>query len=193
MKICSFHFLFVPLRPKYKFDILIMKLTDIRKNVVTTYHYTTIGGEELVFENGKDCHKAREKDVREWHSRLISKEYLNCAKGVYLIKCNREMYEGKNFIVFNGMVVCDNVRLDADGKIDDFDGNIFLTQVGRLWSYHIPSLEIRSNVSKYFSNQRNIDGITDCWNKGWFCCTYEKTVDIFVNAIDGGYEIEKLM
>ena len=27
-----------------------MKLADIRKNVVTTYHYTTIGGEELVFE-----------------------------------------------------------------------------------------------------------------------------------------------
>ena len=148
MKICSFHFLFVPLRPKYKFDISIMKLADIRKNVVTTYHYTTIGGEELVFENGKDCHKAREKDVREWHSRLISKEYLNCAKGVYLIKCNREMYEGKNFIVFNGMVVCDDVRLDADGKIDDFNGNIFLTQVGRFWTYHIPSLEIRSNVSK---------------------------------------------
>lgn len=110
-----------------------------------------------------------------------------------LIYCNREMYEGKNFIVFNGMVVCDDVRLDADGKIDDFDGNIFLTQVGRFWSYHIPSREIRSNVSKYFSNQRNIDGITDCWNKGWFCCTYEKTVDILVNAIDGGYEIEKLM
>ena len=193
MKICSFHFLFVPLRPKYKFDISIMKLADIRKNVVTTYHYTTIGGEELVFENGKDCHKAREKDVREWHSRLISKEYLDCAKGVYLIKCNREMYEGKNFIVFNGMVVCDDVRLDADGKIDDFDGNIFLTQVGRLWSYHIPSLEICSNVSKYFSDQRNVDGITDCWNNGWFCCTYEKTVDILVNAIDGGYEIEKLM
>ena len=47
MKICSFHFLFVPLRPKYNFDISIMKLADIRKNVVTTYHYTTIGGEEL--------------------------------------------------------------------------------------------------------------------------------------------------
>ena len=59
--------------------------------------------------------------------------------------------------------------------------------------YHIPSLEIRSNVSKYFSDQRNVDGITDCWNNGWFCCTYEKTVDILVNAIDGGYEIEKLM
>ena len=35
--------------------------------------------------------------------------------------------------------------------------------------------------------------VTDCWNKGWFCCTYEKTVDILINAIDGGYEIEKLM
>lgn len=40
---------------------------------------------------------------------------------------------------------------------------------------------------------KNVDGITDCWNKGWFYCTYEKTVDILVNAIDGGYEIEKLM
>lgn len=170
-----------------------MKLTDIRTNVVTTYHYTTIGGDELVFENGKDCYKARENDVREWHYRLISKEYLDCANGVYLIKCNREMYEGKNFIVFNGMVVCDDVRLDADGKIDDFYGNIFLTQVGRFWSYHIPRHEIRSNVSKYFSDQRNVDGITDSWNNGWFSCTYAKTVDIFVNAIDGGYEIEKLM
>ena len=87
-----------------------MKLEDIRKNVVTTFHYTTIGGEELVFDNGRDCYKARENDIREWYSKLISKEYLDCAKGVYLIKCNREMYEGKNFIVFNGMVVCDDVR-----------------------------------------------------------------------------------
>lgn len=96
-----------------------MKLSDIKKNVITTYHYTTIGGDELVFENERDCYKARENDVLQWYSRLISKEYLNCAKGVYLIKCKREMYEGKNFIVFNGMVVCDNVSLDADGKIDD--------------------------------------------------------------------------
>ena len=64
-----------------------MKLTDIKKNVVTTFHYTTIGGEELVL----DCYKAREKDVLQWYSRLISNEYLNCAKGVYLIKCKREM------------------------------------------------------------------------------------------------------
>ena len=97
-----------------------MKLEDIRKNVVTTFHYTTIGGEELVFDNTKDCYKVRETDIREWHSKLISKEYLDCAKGVYLIKCKRDMYEGKNFIVFNGMVVCDDVRLDEDGKIDDF-------------------------------------------------------------------------
>ena len=103
------------------------------------------------------------------------------------------MYEGKNFIVFNGMVVCDNVRLDADGKIDDFYGNIFLTQVGRFWSYHIPYNEIRNNLSDYFSDERNVYGITDCWNYGWFSCTYDKTVDILVNAVDGGYEIEKLM
>ena len=109
----------------------IMKLADIRKNIVTTYHYTTIGGEELVFENESDCYKAREKDIRQWHSRLISNEYLNCANGVYLIKCKREMYLGKNFLVFNGMVVCDNVYLDTDGKIEDFDGNTFLIQVGR--------------------------------------------------------------
>ena len=170
-----------------------MKLTDIRKNVVTTYHYTTIGGEELIFENEGDCCKAREKDIRQWHSRLISNEYLNCANGVYLIKCKREMYLGKNFLVFNGMVVCDNVYLDTDGKIEDFDGNTFLIQVGRFWSYHIPYREIRTNLSNYFSEQRNIDGITDCWNKGWFCCTYEKTVDILINAVDGGYKIEKLM
>lgn len=37
-----------------------MKLADIKKNVVTTYHYTTIGGDELVFENERDCYKARE-------------------------------------------------------------------------------------------------------------------------------------
>lgn len=170
-----------------------MKLADIRKNVVTTYHYTTISGEELVFENDSDCYKARKKDIREWHSRLVSKEYLDCAKGVYLIKCKREMCEGKNFIVFNGMVVCDNVRLDTDGKISDFYGNIFLIQVGRFWSYHIPHREICFNLSKYFSDQRIVDGITDCWNKGWFCNTYEKTVDILVNAVDGGYKIEKLM
>lgn len=170
-----------------------MKLADIRKNVVTTYHYTTIGGGELVFENERDCYKVRENDVCQWHSRLISKEYLDCANGVYLIKCKREMYEGKNFIVFNGMVVCDNVSLDADGKITDFCGNIFLIQVGRFWSYHVPHREICFNLSNYFSNQRNVDGIADCWNKGWFCCTYEKTVDILVNAVDGGYEIEKLM
>ena len=103
------------------------------------------------------------------------------------------MYEGKNFIVFNGMVVCDNVSLDKDGKIDDFCGNIFLIQVGRFWSYHVPYSEIRFGLSNYFSNQKIVDGITDCWNKGWFSCTYEKTVDILVNAIDGGYEIEKLM
>ena len=36
-----------------------MKLEDIRKNVVTTFHYTTIGGEELVFDNERDCSKAR--------------------------------------------------------------------------------------------------------------------------------------
>lgn len=103
------------------------------------------------------------------------------------------MCEGKNFIVFNGMVVCDNVRLDTDGKISDFYGNIFLIQVGRFWSYHIPHREICFNLSKYFSDQRIVDGITDCWNKGWFCNTYEKTVDILVNAVDGGYKIEKLM
>lgn len=170
-----------------------MKLSDIKKNVITTYHYTTIGGDELVFENERDCYKARENDVLQWYSRLISKEYLNCAKGVYLIKCKREMYEVKNFIVFNGMVVCDNVSLDADGKIDDFYGNIFLIQVGRFWSYHVPYSEIRFSLSNYFSDQNIVDGITDCWDKGWFSCTYEKTVDILVNAIDGGYEIEKLM
>ena len=43
----------------------IMKLADIKKNVITTYHYTTIGGDELVFENERDCYKARENDVRE--------------------------------------------------------------------------------------------------------------------------------
>ena len=170
-----------------------MKLEDIRKNVVTTFHYTTIGGEELVFDNDKDCYKAREKDIREWHTKLISKEYLDCAKGVYLIKCNREMYEGKNFIVFNGMVVCDDVRLDEDGKIADFKGNIFLTQVGRFWSYNIPYNEIRNSISDYFSDERNVNGINDCWNDGWFSCTYDKTVDILVNAVDGGYEIENLM
>ena len=180
-----------------------MKLSDIKKNVVTTYHYTMIGGDELVFENERDCYNARENDVREWYSRLISKEYLDCAKGVYLIKCKREMYDfikceceiydGKNFIIFDGMVVCENVRLDADGNIADFYGNIFLTQVGRFWSYHVPRREICSSVSDYFSDQRNVDGITNSWNKGWFSCTYENTVDILVNAVDGGYEIEKLM
>ena len=170
-----------------------MKLEDVRKNVVTTFHYTTIGGEELVFDNGRECYKARENDVREWYARLISKDYLNCANGVYLIKCKREMDEGKNFIIFNGMVVCDDVRLDADGKIDDFDGNIFLTQGGRFWSYHIPNNEIRNSVSNYFSDQNNVDGIIDSWNNGWFSCTYAKTVDILINAVDGGYEIEKLM
>ena len=170
-----------------------MKLEDIRKNVVTTFHYTTIGGEELVFDNTKDCYKAREKDIREWHSKLISKEYLDCAKGVYLIKCKRKMYEGKNFIVFNGMVVCDDVRLDEDGKIADFKGNIFLTQVGRFWSYHIPRNEIRNSISDYFSDERNVNGIINSWNDCWFSCTYAKTVEILVNAVDGGYEIEKLM
>ena len=170
-----------------------MKLEDIRKNVVTTFHYTTIGGEELVFDNGRDCYKARENDIREWHSKLISKEYLDCANGVYLIKCKREMYEGKNFIVFNGMVVCDKVRLGSYGNIADFRGNIFLTQVGRFWSYHIPRNEIRNSVSNYFSDERNVNGITDCWHDGWFSCTYETTVDILVNAIIGGYEIENLM
>ena len=170
-----------------------MKLEDIRKNVVTTFHYTTISGEELVFDNGRDCYKARENDIREWHSRLISKEYLDCAKGVYLIKCKREMYEGKNFIIFNGMVVCDDVRLDEDGKINDFKGNIFLTQVGRFWSYHIPRNEIRNSVSDYFSDERNVNGIINSWNDGWFSCTYDKTVDILVNVVDGGYEIKKLM
>ena len=170
-----------------------MELADIRKNVLTTYHYTTIGGEVLVFENEKDCYKARENDVREWHTRLISKDYLDCAKGVYLIKCNSEMFEGRNFIVFDGMVVCDKVRLGSYGNIADFRGNVFLAQVGRFWSYHIPHREICFNVSDYFSDQRNIDGITDSWNKGWFSCTYETTVNILVNAVDGGYEIEKLM
>lgn len=170
-----------------------MKLEDIRKNVVTTYRYTTIDGKELVFDDGMDCYTARKDDIRDWHHRLISKEYLDCANGVYLIKCKREMYEGKNFIVFNGMVVCDDVRLDEGGKIDDFKGNIFLTQVGRFWSYHIPRNEIRNGISDYFSDQRNVKGITDCWHNGWFSCTYEKTVDILVNAVDGGYEIEKLM
>ena len=42
-----------------------MKLEDIRKNVVTTFHYITIGGEELVFDDAKDCYKARENDIRE--------------------------------------------------------------------------------------------------------------------------------
>ena len=170
-----------------------MKLADIRKNVVTTYHYTTIGGDELVFDNVMDCYKARDNDVHEWYYRLISKDYLDCANGVYLIKCKREMYEGKNFIIFNGMVVCDDVRLDEDGKIYDFNGNVFLTQVGRFWSYHIPRNEICNSVSNYFSDQRNVDGITNSWNNGWFFCTYEKTVDILVNVVDGGYEIEKLM
>ena len=170
-----------------------MKLADIRKNVVTTFHYTTIGGDELVFDNEKDCYKAREDDVRLWHSKLISKEYLDCANGVYLIKCKREMYDGMNFIIFNGMVVCDDVNLDADGKIDDFYGNIFLTQVGRFWSYYIPYNEIRNSLSNYFSDQRNVDGIIDSWDNGWFSCTYEKTVNILINAVDGGYEIEKLM
>ena len=77
MKICSFHFLFVPLRPKYKFDILIMKLADIRKNVVTTYHYTTIGGEELIFENEGDCCKAREKDIGYSHFIRLSVDSTN--------------------------------------------------------------------------------------------------------------------
>ena len=170
-----------------------MKLEDIRKNVVTTFHYTTIGGDELVFDNAKDCYKVRENDIREWHSKLISKEYLDCAKGVYLIKCKREMYEGKNFIIFNGMVVCDDVRLDEDGKIYDFNGNVFLTQVGRYWSYHIPRNEICNSVLDYFSDERNVNGIINSWNDGWFSCTYDKTVGILVNAVDGGYEIEKLM
>ena len=170
-----------------------MKLTDIRNNVDTTYHYTTIGGDELVFDNPKDCYEARENDIREWYSKLISNEYLDCAKGVYLIKCKREMYEGKNFIIFNGMVVCGDVRLNEGCKIDDFKGNIFLTQVGRFWSYHIPRNEIRNSVSNYFSDERNVNGITDCWNDGWFSFTYDKTVDILVNAVDGGYEIENLM
>ena len=170
-----------------------MKLTDIRNNVATTYHYTTICGEELVFDNDKDCYEARENDIREWYSLLISKEYLDCAKSVYLVKCKREMYEGKNFIVFNGMVVCDKVRLGSHGNIADFRGNIFLTQVGRFWSYRIPRNEICNSVSNYFSDQRNVDGITNSWNNGWFFCTYEKTVGILVNAVDGGYEIEKLM
>ena len=91
------------------------------------------------------------------------------------------------------MVVCDNVSLDEDGKIDDFCGNVFLIQVGRFWSYHIPYSEIRFGLSKYFSDQKIVDGITDCWNRGWFSCTYEKTMDILVNVIDGGYEIEKLI
>ena len=108
-----------------------MKLEDIRKNVVTTFHYTTIDSEELVFDNDRDCYKARENDIREWYSRLISKVYLDCVNGVYLIKCKREIFEGKNFIVLNGMVVCDDVRLDEDERIDEFKGNIFLTQVGR--------------------------------------------------------------
>ena len=139
-----------------------MKLADIRKNVVTTYHYTTTGGEELLFDNVMDDYKARDNDVYEWYYRLISKEYLDCANGVYLIKCNREMFEGENFMIFNGMVVCDDVCLDADGKIDNFKGNIFLTQVGRFWSYHIPRNEIRNSVSNYFSDERNVNGITDC-------------------------------
>ena len=91
------------------------------------------------------------------------------------------------------MVVCENVRLDADDNIVDFYGNIFLTQVGRFWSYYIPYNEIRNSLSNYFSDQRNVDGITNSWNNGWFFSTYEKTVDILVNAVDGGYEIEKLM
>lgn len=52
-----------------------MKLEDIRKNVVTTFHYTTIGGEELVFDNGMDCYKARENDIREWHSKRYYKQH----------------------------------------------------------------------------------------------------------------------
>ena len=91
------------------------------------------------------------------------------------------------------MVVCDDVRLDSDGKITYFYGNTFLTNVGRFWSYRIPRNEICNSVSNYFSDQRNVDGITNSWNNGWFFCTYEKTVDILVNAFDGGYEIEKLM
>ena len=170
-----------------------MKLADIRKNVVTTYHYTTIGGEELLFDNVMDCYKSRDNDVHDWYYRLISKEYLDCANGVYLIKCKREMFEGKNFIIFNGMVVCDDVRLGADGKIADFRGNIFLTQVGRFWSYNIPCHEIRNNLVNYFSDRKNVDGINHSWNYGWFSCTYAKTVEILVNAVDGGYEIEKLM
>ena len=91
------------------------------------------------------------------------------------------------------MVVCENVRLDADDNIVDFYGNIFLTQVGRFWSYHIPRNEIRNSVSDYFSDERNVDGIINYWNDGWFSCTYDKTVGILVNAVDGGYEIVKLM
>ena len=170
-----------------------MKLTDIRNNVATTYHYTTIGGEELLFDNVMDGYKARDNDVYEWYYRLISKEYLDCANGVYLIKCKREMYDGMNFIIFNGMVVCDDVRLDAEGKIDKFKGNIFLTQVGRFWSYNIPCHEIRNNLVNYFSDQRNVKGIIHSWDYGWFSCTYAKNVEILVNAVDGGYEIEKLM
>ena len=83
--------------------------------------------------------------------------------------------------------------ISSSFELEDFDGNTFLIQVGRFWSYHIPYREIRTNLSNYFSDQRNVDGITDCWNKGWFCCTYEKTVDILINAVDGGYKIEKLM
>ena len=67
-------------------------------------------------------------------------------------------------MVFNTMVVCDDVRLDEDGKIDEFKGNIFLTQVGRFWSYHIPRNEIRNSVSDYFSDERNVDGILNSWN-----------------------------
>ena len=89
-----------------------MKLTDIRNNVATTYHYTTIDGEELVFDNDKDCYEVRENDIREWYSLLISKDYLDCAKGVYLIKCKREIFEGKNFIVLKRMVVYDDERID---------------------------------------------------------------------------------
>lgn len=166
-----------------------MKLAEIRKNVVTTYHYTTIAGDELVFDNEMDWYKARENDVHDWYYRLISKEHFDCANGVYLIKCKREMFDGKNFIIFNGMVVCDDVRLDADGKIDNFN----LTQVGRFLSYNIPRNEIRNSVSNYFSDERNVKGITDCWHDDWFSCTYAKTVEILINAIDGGYEIEKLM
>ena len=72
-----------------------MKLTDIIHNVVTAYHYTTIGGEELLFDNVMDGYKARDNDVHEWYSRLISKVYLDCANGVYLIKCKREIFEGR--------------------------------------------------------------------------------------------------